>query len=157
MAVLENTVALEWTEKMPCVRWDDLYASAMHLSNVALILFLRVISAAADDLPVIKDIDASSYAGKEAEVRGVVASVTISPLGTAFISFGKEFPNQCFAGYIEVGSPLAADPGVGELPGKAVAIIGLIELHLGKPEIKVTSKDQIKVLLASDLRAESGP
>jgi hypothetical protein len=34
------------------------------------------------------------------EVRGQVVSVTASPLGTAFINFGGDYPNQRFAGFI---------------------------------------------------------
>jgi hypothetical protein len=47
--------------------------------------------------------------GKEAEVCGRVVSVTTSPLGTAFINFGGEYPNQTFAGFIAAGSRVAAD------------------------------------------------
>jgi hypothetical protein len=35
-----------------------------------------------------------SHIGKNVEVRGLVISVTTSPLGTACISFGREYPDQ---------------------------------------------------------------
>jgi hypothetical protein len=54
--------------------------------------------------PVIKDSEAVQYVGKKVEVRGFVVSVTTSPLGTAFINFGREYPNQTFAGFIAAGS-----------------------------------------------------
>jgi hypothetical protein len=47
-----------------------------------------------DELPVIKDSEADQHVGKNAEVRGFVVSVTTSPLGTAFINFGREYPNE---------------------------------------------------------------
>jgi hypothetical protein len=66
-------------------------------------LLLCLIAAHADELPVIKDSDALHYVGKNVEVRGLVVSVTTSPLGTAGISFGREYPDQTFAGFIESG------------------------------------------------------
>ena len=100
----------------------------------------------ADDLPVIKDSEADQYVGKNVEVRGLVVSVTSSPLGTAFISFGREYPNQTFAGFIAAGSKMATDQRIATLQGKIIGITGTIELYLGKPEIKVTSTVQIKGL-----------
>src|SRR6202035_3668038 len=63
------------------------------------LLFCLVV-ARADELPVIKDSEAVQYVGKNVEVRGLVVSVTSSPLGTAFINFGREYPDQTFAGFI---------------------------------------------------------
>ena len=56
------------------------------------LLFL-LIATRADELPVIKDSEAVQYVGKNVEVRGLVVSVTSSPLGTAFINFGREYPD----------------------------------------------------------------
>jgi DNA/RNA endonuclease YhcR with UshA esterase domain len=109
-----------------------------------LALLLSLLATPACGLPVIKDSQAVQYLGKNVEVRGFVVSVTISPLGTAFINFGRDYPNQTFAGFIEAGSKIAKR--IAELQGKLVAITGKIELYQGKPEIKVTSTDQIKVL-----------
>src|ERR1700687_1641896 len=95
----------------------------------------------ADELPVIKDSEAVQYLGKNVEVRGLVVSVTISPLGTACISFGREYPDQTFAGFIAAGSKMETDQRIPMLQGK---IIGMIELYQGKPEIEVMSEDQIK-------------
>ena len=59
-----------------------------------------MIATRADDLPVINDSEAFQYVGKAVEVRGLVFAVPISLLGTAFINFGREYPNQTFAGFI---------------------------------------------------------
>jgi hypothetical protein len=96
------------------------------------------------DLPVIKDSDAIHYVGKNVEVRGPVVSVTSSPLGTAFICFGRDYPNQTFAGFIAAGSKIATDSHIATLQGKIIGISGTIELHQGKPEIKVMFTYQIK-------------
>ena len=46
----------------------------------------------ADGQTVIKDSDGIRYVGRYVEVRGVVVSVTTSPLGTVFINFGRDTP-----------------------------------------------------------------
>ncbi len=109
-------------------------------------LLLCLVAARADELPVIKDSEAVQYLGKNVEVRGLVVSVTISPLGTACISFGREYPDQTFAGFIAAGSKMETDRRIAMLQGKIIGIIGIIELYQGKPEIEVTSTDQIKGL-----------
>ena len=95
---------------------------------------------------VIKDSEAIQYVGKEVEVQGRVVSVTSSPLGTAFINFGGEYPNQTFSGFIAAGSKIASHKKLAMIHGKTISITGTIELYKGKPEIKVVSADQIKVL-----------
>jgi DNA/RNA endonuclease YhcR with UshA esterase domain len=105
-------------------------------------LLLCLIAIRADEQTVIKDSEAIRYVGRYVEVRGVVVSVTISPLGTAFINFGREYPNQTFAGFIAADSKMATDQ-LTTLQGKTIGIIGTIELHEGKPEIKVMSMYQI--------------
>ena len=109
-------------------------------------LLCSLIVTRADELPVIKDSDAVYYVGKNVEVRGLVVSVTTSPLGTAFINFGREYPDQTFAGFIAAGSKMGADQRIAMLQGKIIGITGIIELYQGKPEIEVTATDQIKGL-----------
>ena len=111
-----------------------------------LALLLCVIAAPADKPKVIKDSEATQYVGKEVEVGGRVVSVTTSPLGTVFINFGGEYPNQKFAGFIAAGSRTAADERLTMIQGKIISITGTIELRQGKPEINIVSADQIKVL-----------
>jgi|SRR6516162_5879408 len=111
-----------------------------------LALLLCAIAARADKPIVIKDSEAIQYVGKEVEVRGRVVSVTASPLGTTFINFGGEYPNQTFAGFIAAGSKIASKKRLSMIHGKTISITGTIELYKGKPEIKVVSADQIKGL-----------
>ena len=109
-------------------------------------LLLCLIVASADELPVIKDSQAVQYVGKNVEVRGLVVSVTISPLGTACISFGREYPDQTFAGFIAVDSKIVTGQRIATLQGKIIGITGTIELYQGKPQIEVAATDQIKGL-----------
>jgi len=77
-------------------------------------------------------------------VRGRVVSVTTSPLGTTFINFGGEYPNQTFAGFIAAGvrnsgrSATYYDPRENRQRHR--------HNREGKPEINVVSANQIKVL-----------
>jgi hypothetical protein len=108
-------------------------------------LLLCLISTRADEQRVINDVEAVRYVGKYVEVCGLVVSVTSSPLGTAFINFGREYPNQTFAGFVPADSGITADQ-ITKLQGKNIGIVGTIELHKGKPEIKIMSMYQIAVL-----------
>jgi hypothetical protein len=108
-----------------------------------LCLLLSLIATKADELTVIKDSAAIQYVGRYVEVRGFVVSVIMSPLGTAFINYGREYPNQTFAGFVAADSQIAIDQRIATLQGKIIGIIGTIELHNGKPEIQVTSLRQI--------------
>ena len=109
---------------------------------VFLALLLCLIPIRAAEQLVIKDSEAIRYVGRYVEVCGLVVSVTTSPLGTAFINFGREYPNQTFAGFIPSDSGITADQ-ITKLQGKNIGIVGTIELHKGKPEIKIMSIYQI--------------
>ena len=105
-------------------------------------LLLWWIPIRADEQVVIKDSEAIRYVGRYVEVCGLVISVTTSPFGTAFINFGREYPNQTFAGFVAADSGITADQ-ITKLQGKNIGIVGTIELHKGKPEIKILSMYQI--------------
>jgi DNA/RNA endonuclease YhcR with UshA esterase domain len=124
----------------------------MRLLFAVLGLLLCLVETHADDLPVIKDSEAIRYVGKNVEVRGLVVSVRTSPLGTTLINFGRDYPNQTFAGFIAAGSKIATDQQIAALQGKIIGITGKIELYRGKPEIKVQSINQIKVVDSHPVR-----
>jgi DNA/RNA endonuclease YhcR with UshA esterase domain len=110
-------------------------------------LLLWLIPIRADEQAVIEDSEAIQYVGRYVEVRGFVVSVTTSPLGTAFINFERDYPNQTFAGFIPTDSEITIDQ-LAKLQGKNIGIVGTIELHKGKPEIKVMSMYQIVGLIS---------
>ena len=120
------------------------FGSGMHAFFAVLGLLVCLFETRAGQLPVIKDSEAIQHVGKNVEVRGFVVSVRTSPLGTAFINFGRDYPNQTFAGFIAAGSKIATDQQIAALQGKIIGITGKIELYRGKPEIKVLSINQIK-------------
>jgi DNA/RNA endonuclease YhcR with UshA esterase domain len=94
------------------------------------------------DEPQIEPADAVNHLRENVTVSGLVIAVFVSKHGNAFINFGAAYPNQTFTGWIPAGTPLASDPWLQQLQGKTVKITGVIELYRGKPEIKITSKDQ---------------
>jgi RecJ-like exonuclease len=118
------------------MRIDALFA-------ILLVLFCPIVRAYADKPIMIKDLDAIQYVGKEVEVRGRVVSVTTSPLGTTFINFGGDYPNQRFVGFIAAGSPIATDRRLTMIQGKTITITGTVQLRDGKPEIEIVSADQV--------------
>lgn len=95
------------------------------------------------DEPLIDPTDAPTHVGQNVTVSGLVVAVSVSKRGNAFINFGDKYPNQTFTGWIPAGTPLARDSSLQLLQGKTVKITGVIELYRGKPEIKITSRDQI--------------
>jgi DNA/RNA endonuclease YhcR with UshA esterase domain len=96
---------------------------------------------------VIRDTEAIKHLGQYVTVEGTVAAVFISKNGNTFLSFGAPYPYQTFAGLILRDSELAgvstAD-GLTGLAGKKLRISGTIELYKGKPEIRISSKEQIQ-------------
>ena len=121
---------------------DAMLVSYMRSFFVFLGLLLCLIPIQAGEQGVIKDSEAIRNVGRYVEVCGLVVSVTTSPLGTAFINFGREYPNQTFAGFIPADSGITADK-ITKLQGKIIGIVGIIGLHKGKPEIKIMSMFQI--------------
>ena len=122
--------------------FEAILASYMRPFFTFLGLLLCLLTIRADEQTVIKDSEAIRYVGRYVEVYGLVVSVTASPFGTIFINFGREYPNQTFAGFIPADSGITADK-ITKLQGKIIGIVGIIELHKGKPEIKIMSMYQI--------------
>ena len=109
----------------------------IRLFIAALALVLCAIAAHADEPKVIKDSEAIRYVGKEVEVRGRVVSVATSPLGTTFISFGREYPRQTFAGFISAESRIATDQRLTMIQGKVISITGTIELRRDQRRVDI--------------------
>jgi hypothetical protein len=122
--------------------FEAMLVSSMRPFFVFLALLLCLVPIQADEQRVIKDAEAIRYVGRYVEVYGLVVSVTASPLGTTFINFGREYPNQTFGGFIPADAGITADQ-ITKLEGKIIGIVGTIELHKGKPEIKIMSLYQI--------------
>jgi hypothetical protein len=93
--------------------------------------------------PLIDPSEAPTHIGQSVTVSGLVVVVFVSKRGNVFINLGDKYPKQKFTGWVPAGTPLTSDPSLELLQGKTVKITGVIELYHGKPEIRITSKDQI--------------
>ena len=101
------------------------------------------ITTRAQTTPAIPFAEAPQHVGQHVTVEGVVAKVFTSRNGNTFLDFGAAYPNQLFTGWIPRESALSADPALWGLRGRRVKLTGIIELHHGKPEIKIVSTDQL--------------
>lgn len=88
--------------------------------------------------------EAAHYVGSQATVAGVVSQVSRSKGGTTFINFGGRFPKHVFYAVI-FANRASAFPGIFDLEGKSVQITGDIQLYKGKPQIIVSSPNQIQL------------
>jgi len=95
--------------------------------------------------PLIPDSEAANHVGQEVTIEGLVTKVFKSKNGNTFLDFGGSYPDVTFVVWIPEDAPEAADPSLANLQGKKVKIVGTIQLYRGKPEIKVSTKEQIVV------------
>ena len=115
-----------------------------YLKNIigALVVVLLSISPAIAE--TITPQEASDHIGSVEVVEGVVSQVSTSSGGTTFINFGGRYPNHVFYAVI-FRKHADLFPGIYDLQGKAVAVSGTVELYKGKPQIVVTSPDQVEL------------
>jgi hypothetical protein len=84
-------------------------------------------------------------AGEEVVVEGVVASVYATPKGVAFINLGEAYLHQVFTGFISNLSAVSEESWLNASKGKTVLIHGRINIYYTAHEIRVISKDQVRV------------
>ena len=94
---------------------------------------------------VISDTEAAQHVGQAVSVEGSITKVFKSKNGNTFLNFGGNYPDVTFVVWIPEDAPEVADPDLTNLQGKKVKITGTIQLYRGKPEIKVSSKEQIAI------------
>ena len=112
-----------------------------HLFAAACIGLCLSAPAYADTISPAQAVD---YIGQEVLVEGVVSQVSVSGKGTTFLNFGGLYPDEVFYAVI---FPNNSDlfPGVENLEGANVAVHGMIEIYKGKPEIILSSPDQLEL------------
>ena len=94
---------------------------------------------------VISDVEAAQHVGQTVSVEGTITKVFKSKNGHTFLNFGGNYPDVTFVVWIPEDAPEAADPSLANLQGKKVKVTGIIQLYRGKPEIKVSTEQQIVV------------
>jgi DNA/RNA endonuclease YhcR with UshA esterase domain len=111
----------------------------------ALISGSGLVAFSANAETVIPDTEAAQHVGQTVSVEGTITKVFKSKNGNTFLNFGGNYPDVTFVVWIPQDASEAADPSVTNLQGKKVKISGTIQLYRGKPEIKVSIKEQIVV------------
>ncbi len=94
---------------------------------------------------IIADAEALKHVGQNVTVEGTITKVFKSKNGNTFLNFGGDYPDVTFVVWIPQDAPEATDSGLSNLQGKKVKITGTIQLYRDKPEIKVTTKEQIVI------------
>lgn len=112
------------------------------LSKSLLAAVLTFASAVAAQAGEITPQDAINHVGERSTVVGVVSQVSNSGKGTTFINFGGRYPNHVFYAVIFKNNGHKF-PSVYSYQGQTLAISGTIELYKGKPQIIVSSPDQV--------------
>jgi DNA/RNA endonuclease YhcR with UshA esterase domain len=114
------------------------------MMKVAWIASLTALVAAPAWAAVISATAASSHVGQSVTVEGLVSEVHTARSGKeTFIDIGGAYPNQTFTAVIfERSAAVVGD--VSGLTGKTVDITGTIQMYEGKPEVIITSRDQIR-------------
>jgi DNA/RNA endonuclease YhcR with UshA esterase domain len=87
--------------------------------------------------------EAGQHVGQDVVARGTVESVQLQEDGNVRISFAETNQPHGFSALIVKGTGLDADPRLTFLPGHQLEVKGKVELDGDRPEIKVTSRDQL--------------
>lgn len=100
---------------------------------------------AADAIATYPDSAAQQHVGEEAIVTGRIVASGKSKQGNQYFNFGAKFPKQTFSAVIK--APDVEKFGdLTRFDGKLVSVRGKIDLHNDKPEIVLTSPEQITIL-----------
>ena len=111
------------------------------------VLLLMVPCLAAEapkQLAVYSPVEAAKHIGETASVEGVVSSTRELASKQVFLNFGAPFPNHDFTAVVFANDRKKFGDLAG-LRGKSVRVTGKIEDYRGKPEIKLTSLDQLAI------------
>jgi DNA/RNA endonuclease YhcR with UshA esterase domain len=100
---------------------------------------------AAQNGTAIPDTEAMKHVGQQVTIEGTVSKVFKSKNGNTFLDFGGSYPDVTFVVWIPEDAPEAADTELSGLQDKKVKVSGTVELYRGKPEIKVSAKEQIVI------------
>ena len=112
----------------------------------SLLFFSFILWFTSCDTPTIRPEEAEDYVGTKVIVCGEVKGAFTSNKGNVFLNFGADYPNQIFnvVIYSKDAATFDNNPATSYI-GKVVCITGTVRNYKGKPEIAVSSKNQIEV------------
>ncbi|MEP6646727.1 MAG: hypothetical protein ABJC12_06535 [Saprospiraceae bacterium] len=88
------------------------------------------------------------YEGKKVVVCEKVADthITTSDMKITYLNFGSAYPNQMFTAVIfETDLPKFNYVPAEYLKGKKICLTGVVKIYKNRPEIVISSPDQIKI------------
>ncbi len=89
--------------------------------------------------------ESGSYVGQSVTVEGIIADVHQARGGTVFLDFGGVYPNSIFTAVI-FQSDVRKFYNLQSLKRRKVAVFGEVKMYRGKPEVILSSPDQLKIL-----------
>lgn len=87
--------------------------------------------------------EAKIHVGQTVTVEGPVSNVFIARSGAVFIDIGGHYPDNAFTAVV-FPRDSAKFHGLSALNGKTVDINGPVKLYQDRPEIVLTSEEQLK-------------
>lgn len=88
--------------------------------------------------------DAKNYIGKRVNVKGIIADVFINKK-VAYLNFEHKYPRNPFTGTI-FSDKIPEFGDIKKYKGKLVEVTGFITDYKGKPQIILTSTEQLKII-----------
>jgi hypothetical protein len=80
------------------------------------------------------------------QFKGIVAETKVLKNDEAFLRIGQRYPHQLSTGYIASLKAVADQAWLKSFSGRTVSVYGRIDVYAGKPEIKITSREQVKLI-----------
>ena len=126
-----NTNGHRWRMKKP------------FLHVISLLVAMLACAKSATTVPILPE-EAKDHVGEDVRVRGLVEQVSFSRKGHAFLNFGEWYPRRVFTGSVRADD-VERVGGLSTISrGKSCDHQGRIELFKGRPEIVITSPNQIE-------------
>ncbi|MDD5362116.1 MAG: OB-fold nucleic acid binding domain-containing protein [Ignavibacteria bacterium] len=107
---------------------------------VLVFLFALLVSVSAYSQEQVSSKDAKDNIGKTIQVKGKVAAIFVSQKGNTFINFDEKSPNNTFTAAIFSDTNIDISK-IKE--GSILTVYGEIKEYKGKPEIVITTPEQI--------------
>ncbi|HEY3932164.1 MAG TPA: hypothetical protein VGM58_07325 [Verrucomicrobiae bacterium] len=113
------------------------------------------VSAQTNALPEIPATDATNYMNQQVVVTDIVAQVALRPT-VALLNLDKKFPASPLTCVIR-GDDTNNFPNIENYLGKRVEVTGRIKDYQGRPEIILTSTNQIKIIVVEQISPKPAP
>jgi exonuclease VII large subunit len=112
------------------------------MTTIAFAAMMLPVGAAAQGA-TIAPAQAKIHVGQTVTVEGPVSNVFVTRTGAVFIDIGGRYPDNAFTAVVFPRDSVKFH-GLSALNGKTVDINGAVKLYQDRPEIVLTSEDQLK-------------